>query len=331
MTLDLQSPRFDAIASAWLAHIDARVQDEELSRHTGVAYRQVTRYLRKHLGALELAGVGRRQIQETIDEIRRDHGRSSARNALARLKSLWQWAVDEELTDIPCPAVRIRQPKQKSVRKPVAGAGAQRMSKICWDALLSPSSRHPISEIHAGFFLLVCGAGLRSSEGTHARWEEWDAANRILTITRHKASESQGPKHLHLGEGPAFVLDHIIEQDWCASLPQKCQGLFFPSVRSRRGHIEDPWRPWQRLVKAAKLPEGTRIHDLRHGFADAVYAEARDLWAVKSALGHSSIATTERYVSRTPRQLLVPVVNEASKSLIGAPRSAGQKSEGSDA
>ncbi len=327
MTLDLKSPQFAAVASEWLAHIDARVEDDELSRHTSTAYWQVARYLIEHFDGVQLAEIGRRQVQEAIDNIRRGHGKSSARSALSRLKAMWQWAVDEEMTDIPCPAVRIRQPRQVEVRQPLPPEAAQRMAEVCWDALLEPHRRKPIAQVHAGFFLLIAGTGLRSSEGTHARFDEWDSVNRTLRITKHKCSRTRGPKVLNLGQAASFVLDHIIEQDWCAWLPERCAGQFFPSARSKRGHIEDPWRAWQALRTAAKLPEGTRIHDLRHGFADTVYAQCGDLWAVKSALGHGSIASTERYTSRTPKQLLVPVLDRASDALIGRP---ADETEGSD-
>lgn len=43
------------------------------------------------------------------------------------------------------------------------------------------------------------------------------------------------------------------------------------------------------------LPDGVRLHHLRHLFATNVYSGERDLLALKEQLGHSSVATTQVY------------------------------------
>lgn len=44
-----------------------------------------------------------------------------------------------------------------------------------------------------------------------------------------------------------------------------------------------------------------RIHDIRHGFAEALYASGVDLVKIQTLLGHRDLATTRRYVGR-PRK-----------------------------
>lgn len=43
------------------------------------------------------------------------------------------------------------------------------------------------------------------------------------------------------------------------------------------------------------LPDGWTMHTLRHRFSSRAYRGTRNLRAVQMLLGHSSIATTERY------------------------------------
>jgi integrase len=50
------------------------------------------------------------------------------------------------------------------------------------------------------------------------------------------------------------------------------------------------------LVSAA-LPDGWTMHTLRHRFATRAYRGSRNLRAVQNLLGHTSIATTERYTA----------------------------------
>ncbi|WP_292702628.1 tyrosine-type recombinase/integrase, partial [Microbacterium sp. 69-10] len=44
------------------------------------------------------------------------------------------------------------------------------------------------------------------------------------------------------------------------------------------------------------LPPGVTMHALRHAFATRTYNVNRDVFAVQQLLGHSSAATTQRYV-----------------------------------
>ena len=51
------------------------------------------------------------------------------------------------------------------------------------------------------------------------------------------------------------------------------------------------------------LPDDWSAHSLRHHFATAVYSGTQDLVAVQQLLGHSSVATTQRYVAITRNSL----------------------------
>lgn len=46
-----------------------------------------------------------------------------------------------------------------------------------------------------------------------------------------------------------------------------------------------------------RMPEGWSMHKLRHRFATKAYAGSRNLRAVQEALGHASVATTQRYTA----------------------------------
>jgi integrase/recombinase XerC len=48
---------------------------------------------------------------------------------------------------------------------------------------------------------------------------------------------------------------------------------------------------------AAALPAGWSMHKLRHRFATRAYRASGNLRAVQTLLGHSSVATTERYAA----------------------------------
>lgn len=56
-------------------------------------------------------------------------------------------------------------------------------------------------------------------------------------------------------------------------------------------------------LAAAVLPDPWTLHTLRHAFATAAYSNSKDLLAVQALLGHSSPATTRRYIQMPDERL----------------------------
>ncbi len=69
-------------------------------------------------------------------------------------------------------------------------------------------------------------------------------------------------------------------------------GWFFPGAID--GHLSSAWLGT--LVSRA-LPAPWTLHSLRHRFATDVFARTGNLILVQQLLGHSSVATTQRYVA----------------------------------
>jgi integrase len=66
----------------------------------------------------------------------------------------------------------------------------------------------------------------------------------------------------------------------------------WPFPNSTGGHLT-AYHVGQLVVRV--LPDGWTMHTLRHRFSSRAYRGTRNLRAVQMLLGHSSIATTERY------------------------------------
>lgn len=75
-------------------------------------------------------------------------------------------------------------------------------------------------------------------------------------------------------------------------LPEGNHGYLFPGDDD--GHLSPRWVG--KLMGAA-LPDHWTAHSLRHRFATRAYRGSRNLRAVQKLLGHSSVATTERYTA----------------------------------
>lgn len=77
-----------------------------------------------------------------------------------------------------------------------------------------------------------------------------------------------------------------------ALLQEAGDGYLFPSPTG--GHLTAHWVG--SLVSRA-LGEGTTMHQLRHLCATELHNDTHDVRLVQVALGHASLATTQRYLS----------------------------------
>lgn len=250
---------------------------------------------------------------EATLKLRRDHVRSIARrsgtehpNALTRselrllcldrkwslehrkalrasLFSYFEWCIGEGITvDNPAIALpRVKSPTPKPRPAP----------DRVWDELLAGAA--PRERLMA---LLAGEAGLRRAEIAQVHTDDliedldgWSlivhgkgSKQRIVPLTDRLALGIPG----HVGARSGFVFPGKID-----------------------GHIS---AHYVGCLLSAMMPPGWSAHKLRHRFATRGYAGTKDLRAVQEALGHASVATTQRYTAVTPRD--VRRVSEAASS-----------------
>jgi integrase len=128
---------------------------------------------------------------------------------------------------------------------------------------------------------------------------------------------------------PAFVRDQLA-QLLSRHRSDDLEALVF---RSPDGaplrHSNFRRRVWLPAVRSADVPEGLRIHDLRHTCAALLIAEGAHPKAIQEHLGHSSIAVTmDTYGHLFPSQMeeLAIQLNDmraAARQRLSASRGAG--------
>jgi integrase len=198
---------------------------------------------------------------------------NSRKSALASIRSFYRWAVGRGLLEHD-PTAGLRPVKvPDGVPKPIS----QRDLERAYAAADGPTT-----------LMLMLGslAGLRRAEIAAVHSDH--VTDLGLMVTGKGGKTRRVPIHPRLRSR----LDGL-------------EGFAFPSPR-RPGQpvtgdfIED------RLMRV--LPAPWTAHSLRHYFATHAYAGTRDIRAVQQLLGHSSVATTQRYVALDQDALLAAVL-----------------------
>jgi integrase len=69
----------------------------------------------------------------------------------------------------------------------------------------------------------------------------------------------------------------------------------FPNPTTKRPYVHFD-KTWRALKVLANIPAEFRFHDLRHHVATKLARNTRNPLIVQTILGHSSIATTQKYM-----------------------------------
>jgi integrase len=147
----------------------------------------------------------------------------------------------------------------------------------------------------AAALALLAVTGARKNEVLLARWQDIDLGRCLLTVPRSKSGR---PRHIALSP---FAVRLVRRQ---AARRQGGHPYVFPSARKPDRPLEDVRGAWSRVTKAAGLPAGLRIHDLRHSFASVLANLGTPLSEIGVLLGHSQISTTQRYAHHAPQRLV---------------------------
>ena len=289
-------------------YLDHLTLERHLSPHTTRAYRndleRLTVFLVDYLGKPESALKGQdidsRATRAFLSHLGRGGlSKRSQGRALSALRSLLAYGCRVGvLQDNPAKAVRT--PKQeKTLPKHLRPGEIEQLIEVEYkDGPLGLRDR-AIAE-------LLYASGLRVGELVSLDWNQVDLANRTLRVLGkggkermvpfgRKACEALaawlrpwGELRAKAGKGSAKAGDGV-SRDHPSDEP------VFLNHRGRRLTDRSVRRVLDAMGLASGLAGDVHPHALRHTFATHMLEEGADLRTIQELLGHSSLATTQRY------------------------------------
>jgi integrase len=128
-------------------------------------------------------------------------------------------------------------------------------------------------------------SGMRRGELFRLKWEDIDFEHGIVRIVAPK-----GGKTMNVPVSSRAL-------DVLRALPITATFVFPGKNGEQRTDFKGPW---QRIRKAAGLPDDFRFHGLRHNFASQLVSKGVDLAVIRELLTHKDTRTTARYSHLRP-------------------------------
>ena len=160
--------------------------------------------------------------------------------------------------------------------------------------------------------LIIIGlsTGLRINEMTQLTWGDFILDSACVFVRNGKGRKSRYVYYECDLVNPALVKAHMLARKW--KNPAKSTDWIFYSFTKQKQYTE---RALQISFKKMLQVSGIRLHltphSLRHTFAINLYIASKgDIRLVQDQLGHSSVKTTQIYLS-----LLMPSIYETLKKM----------------
>jgi integrase len=198
----------------------------------------------------------------------------------ATFRQVWNMAKRDGLVIEESPTKKVKIPKSDNKRQRFLTQDEEQ-------ALLAKLTTKSL-QVH-NIALLSLRTGMRASEIFNLKWGHIDTENGRILIVDAKGDKSRA----------AFMTQDI--KALFSNMDQKGPDTYvFLSAKS--GKVKEVSNTFSKVVDELKLNEGrsdTRqhicFHTCRHTFASRLAESGVDLYTIKTLLGHSTIALTERY------------------------------------
>ncbi len=294
--LEPQPLTAEQVRDEWLAQLD----EEGKRERTLIGYRDDLKFWFRWCDA---AGVDPLAVDRTharaygADMKREGKSRQTLQRRLGTMRRWYAWMADEELTDRNL-LQGFKIPKGGHRKLPRVMTREQ-VQKV----IASQPETSPLRIRDKAIMATLYGSGLRVSELIALDVQDVDLDLRQIHVADGKGGK---PRLAPLTREAAEVLRLYLEAARPKLAKSQTSALWLTGWGGRGGAANNGKRVSRQLIqrlcqRAGKTAgvEGVHAHAFRHSFATHVYEGGGDLLAVKEALGHASLETTQVYLHTT--------------------------------
>ncbi|MCR5099617.1 MAG: tyrosine-type recombinase/integrase [Lachnospiraceae bacterium] len=159
-----------------------------------------------------------------------------------------------------------------------------------------------ISDRDLAIVMVLLGTGIRVSELVGLNLTDIDkteADKYYLRIIRKGGDEDK----VRMIDAVSNAVEDYIEFCRPGLVTDSRENALFISTQGRRISVNAVQKMMKKYCRAANLPDNISPHKMRATFATKVYAETKDIYAIKDALHHSSIDTSKHYISDKEKRI----------------------------
>ncbi len=222
----------------------------------------------------KLSSIRKIDIHKLHQKIGNTNGKYAANRLLALLSTLFNQANELDLCDKKeNPAANVKKFEEKSRERFLQADELPRF----FSALAEEEN-----ECARDYILLSLLTGARKSNVLAMRWDQLNLEVGLWIIPKTKNGDS------HTIPVVAQALEILKNRH-----ANKVSEWVFPGG-GKSGHLEDPKKAWQRILKRAEIND-LRIHDLRRSLGSWQASTGASLAIIGKTLAHRNVSTTAIY------------------------------------
>jgi integrase len=242
-------------------------------------------YYRKHLAPIfgdktlnQISPFDLEKLMLKMKKRKNQHGKpysdATIKHQIVLLSRLYSVAEMWGLYSGPNPCKKVKKPTLNNQK--TEHLSNEELSRLN-DTLATWPDKMSVTFIRFAMF-----TGFRRGELFKLKWQNVDLERKTATLVDPKGNKDQ---IIPLSNEAVNVL-HEIPREYDTPY------IFYGKNGQQRTNFKGPW---DRIKKAAELPDDFRLHGLRHNFASTLVSNGVPLYTVQKLLCHKDAKTTSRY------------------------------------
>jgi integrase len=259
--------------------------------------REVNKFL-GHWFKRKISEIKNQEIRTLHEKIRENNGLYQANRLLERIRAIYNKAIEWGYKG-DNPANNIKKFKEVSRDRFIQPNELPKFFKAL---------QNERNEIVRDYIYISLYTGARKANVLAMRFDEINFITKEWRIPKTKNGDAVT---IPLIEDAIKILKERKKQNDEMELNSLSQEYVFPSVASESGHLADPKKAWNRILKESEIKD-LRLHDIRRTLGSYQVMTGASLPIVGKSLGHKSTQATQIYsrMNLDPvRDSLVKAVN----------------------